>query len=1186
MTKFVGSSRVREGGRPVTHYQDFISHTGGTDWRHEAAQIDMSPSILGGSNVQSAIQNLLGLVFDSGTGFISIGSLDGYSGFYAAGKYNVNSVETPTLKDAVNAAVNDDRLVNGGVILLLPGYYRVSDTITIPNGISLIGEGPGVYIIGETSGDNPIFNIASMPTDFSINGDSGSGDQDLILGTGVKKTTFKNLIITDNSDGYVNSGNSTLSSSGMILVDRGSNVDFEKVTFIGRLNDGPVLNRLKTASAIFTLSVGLARGTSINVDGCYFDGFKNSVSFRPQLGSSDNLSIINSKIKFYGEETASYSINDCAILSSLASIKIENNFFLGAGSYSETILGIFSDSVSNPTDCSVAIVGNSGYSIGNTSRLCDNAYTLPVRSTMHSNAFGAGKDGNKPWTIVLGMDEGDILGEGGLDLILSTYSSLSEVPTKIILNPGNYSLTVNSGTFSSLKLEGNPIGKKYPTINLNLSGTTSILGNNKFIYFGNIENIYFNSINEVQLIVVTSQVNDSDVIGENVIVNNCIFKDTGLYLDERGSDNSTNSTGAWDGSATRMQAFISKCRFYQSGLFNEDWSLIIGRVNTIKLSDSYFHGSGYALIFKDSESYTANFTIDACTFDISGASITSAPVYDNPYYINISSRDTKLNIKNSAFISSTNGDSVANIISVPTASFFINIRASDVNIESCYFNTPSDTYLDTISYPMSGLYLQWVNTINLSNNVFNSGALPIKIGINDPNLASIASQNYCNISNNKISLIDSNYFTILDFDVDLDGTDSINRFVNIESNYFSNSINSSTLGFPQHLFVTGGNYNTFAAIQLYALGADVVFSNNYVFSGPATIPVSSSFTYYSGVYINSYDSTNGKSSLVTLNNNSIDAQIKFLTPANSSQYSSAVHVKSNYININNNKINANNTGASASPGFKGCLVLDCLGRSSAGDSIIVNNIFDRTSSSGSLSSLERGYILITPTTNIRGQIVDNSFVSPYISGTTTTLLEDNTSAANNWIFARNKNQTVSLSSMGSIGQIGLRNGTAGTGNNLFTVSGLTGGSTATTSDVVFRNDASVPTGQAALAYRDTANTISMLWSVPLSVIIPPGAYLVELEAEVEVSGTLASDNITGRLQLSNTSTNYFDPVTVVASGVQYPLSLVAPADFPIGTIRTDNTGTSGPWFVELFLQVYNNNNLTCYVNFLQVTYRY
>jgi len=1177
MTKFVGSSRLREGGRPVVHYQDFIAHTGATDWRHEASAIDMNPAVLNSSTVQSAIESIYNYVNGNGTGFISIGSLDGYSGFYATGKYNVNSVETPTLKDAIDAAVTDARLANGGIILLLPGYYRVSSTITIPNGISLIGEGPGVYIIGETSGGNSIFNISAITTDFSINGDSGSGDQNLILGTDVKKTLFKNLIITDNSDGYVNSGNATLSTWAMVLVDRGSNAEFEKVTFIGRLNDGPVLNRQKTLTAILALPAGLARGTSININKCYFDGLRNSVFFRPQLGSLDYLSIKNSKIKFYGEESTSYSTNDCGVLSSLANIEIENNFFLGAGAYSETLLGILSDVVSNPTDCSVKVVGNSGYTIGNISRLCDPAYTSPIRATMHGNAFSAGKDGNKPWTIVLGMDEGDILGEGSLDLILSTYDAALEVPTKIILNPGDYSLTVDSGTFSSLKLEGNSVGKKYPQIKLELTGATIDNLNNKYIIFGNnIKNIYFSSRAEFQSIHVSSAPSsNSDARGESIVVDNCIFKDTNLYVDTEGSTSGTNFTGALDGDATRMQAFISKCRFYQSALFDENWSLFLPEIDTLKLSDSYFHGTGYALLFGDvfsTGTSNTNFIIDSCVFDVAGITIDNLPLVSDPYYINLSSLTTKLNIKNSAFICSSDGNSVASIISsITDVNYFIKIRVSDLNIDSCYFNTPSDTYTDSLTYPTVGLGLLWVNSINLTNSVFNSGGLPIQIRINDTENTSTANQNYCNISNNKISLIDNNYITILDFDVDMDATDSTYRSVSVESNQFLSTADSGTGGLhAQHDAVTSSNYDAGGPIQVYVQGADVSFNNNYLVLGSKPF-TSTPFTSHAGIIINTYD-TDGKTSIINFNNNLVDANVQNIAPGTGSYYSS-VSLKSNYINVNGNRINANNSGglAATGTGFKGCLALDCRARSSAGDSIVSNNIFDRTSSAGALTTLYRGYVLVASTTDVRGQIIDNSFVSPYISGTTTTLVEDNTSTANNWIVARNKNQTQTIRVYGGYGQLGLKS----TGYTFYSVAGLVNGVTTFSSDFVFRNSLSAT--NVVLNYRDTGDDLTALWTIPLKTVIPEGASIMEVSVGVDVS--------------ANPTTTSIATLSLINSGAS-----VSDTSSPLTTSGDTLTVTAGvndyivqgsnPAYIEITLRIDSSTNIAATITDIEITYMF
>ena len=67
----------------------------------------MNPSIpnVGGTTVQGTLENLTAIVTASGSGFISIGNVDGYS----SGTYNMGTVETPTFAQAFAAAQADER---------------------------------------------------------------------------------------------------------------------------------------------------------------------------------------------------------------------------------------------------------------------------------------------------------------------------------------------------------------------------------------------------------------------------------------------------------------------------------------------------------------------------------------------------------------------------------------------------------------------------------------------------------------------------------------------------------------------------------------------------------------------------------------------------------------------------------------------------------------------------------------------------------------------------------------------------------------------------------------------------------------------------------------------------------------------------------------------------------------------
>ena len=206
VSRFQGSGREKEGGFLATHKQDFNAHVTGGDWRHGATDIDMEPIItsLGGATVQQTLENLSAFIVSEGSGFISIGKADGYDG-YAAGVYNVGTPATPLLADAFAAAFADKRLQNGGAVLVLAGTYALLSTVSVPPGITIMGELAGTIIIGHII-EGSMFKILRGTENTRIGGDSGSGDLRLEAGEPLDTTTFFNLILADNLDGYVQAG--------------------------------------------------------------------------------------------------------------------------------------------------------------------------------------------------------------------------------------------------------------------------------------------------------------------------------------------------------------------------------------------------------------------------------------------------------------------------------------------------------------------------------------------------------------------------------------------------------------------------------------------------------------------------------------------------------------------------------------------------------------------------------------------------------------------------------------------------------------------------------------------------------------------------------------------------------------------------------------------------------------------
>src|SRR5690606_18601952 len=111
---------------------------------------------------QSTLQKIATFLSTIGQNYITIG--DGYD----TGDYNA-----PPLDNAFADALTNPRLQNGGVILIKAGTYRLNSTITVPAGITIMGEPRGTYIFG-AMGENPMFHVEKSEKQFRIGGLTGS----------------------------------------------------------------------------------------------------------------------------------------------------------------------------------------------------------------------------------------------------------------------------------------------------------------------------------------------------------------------------------------------------------------------------------------------------------------------------------------------------------------------------------------------------------------------------------------------------------------------------------------------------------------------------------------------------------------------------------------------------------------------------------------------------------------------------------------------------------------------------------------------------------------------------------------------------------------------------------------------------------------------------------------------------
>lgn len=294
-------------GRLATDRYDFERHVNGTDDRHTDAQIDLSSAIVelpGSTTVQSALVALASRSIQET--FLTIGG-DDYDVYE-----NVlfDTPLKPNLDAAFTAAFADSRLKDGGVLFIKAGTYKIGDTITVPPGITILGEGFGTKLINNTNPDmlgpeKPMFIISEdviREEDLNINGNDAAYDPFL----NSKAVRFVNFVIADNfikSRGvgdfdFIQPQNL---ATPLIYVNGGAGFVCDKMLFLGRSVNGTP--SLATFSAIEVNPDNLTSSvysTSLDIRDSEFDGFNRILRFRTDKAASDYLIFKNNRCRVIG----------------------------------------------------------------------------------------------------------------------------------------------------------------------------------------------------------------------------------------------------------------------------------------------------------------------------------------------------------------------------------------------------------------------------------------------------------------------------------------------------------------------------------------------------------------------------------------------------------------------------------------------------------------------------------------------------------------------------------------------------------------------------------------------------------------------------------------------------------------------------------------------------------------------
>lgn len=1099
-----------QGGLKATHKQDFNAHTSGGDWKHDADHILMNPQLsqFPHPNVQGTLELLGGFSASQGSGFISIGntSADGY----ATGSYNVT--DSNSFESALNSAFLDDRLVNGGIILILAGTYRMNSTVTVPPGITLMGEDAGTVVIQEGSG-SAMFKFQSGETYPKLGGDSGSGELSLDPGSPLDASGLVNLILADNLDGYLTSGGQPISampSTPMVQLETGGKLTARHVKFLGRINNGTVAGRNKTQRAIGTIS-GSGQGTKLTLEECFFDGMETAVRFEPLNGDLDHLVVRNCRARTFGTEDAGAPTekDNCFIALSLCNLRAENNYHIGYGTSANQLVDacFVVTSASGGTDVDMLVTGTSGGPTSGfeTSKavLFDETASLSYQAVLSSNNWGSAV--NNPWFVTVGQGNsttggfGDFNGPGAIDLVLSTDFGY---PTTVVVNPGTY--TVNASGSGNYNFIGNEGGNSLPVFDLDVSTGTDEIGN-KVLNCGRVlKSIKFqsNSLSTFHSV----RPGATSGVSRSIQVRDCIFENVTLSVND---DAGLESSGI----------LVEDCRFEQTGTFSDNACFLLPTANHVELRGCQVTGYGYAgLIGEDTGlSYSsgvrlASIAIRDCVFDQTGFTIDDASPFTEGGYLIVDESQSWLLIENTRVVADNALDpsATATIDSALAAAGqdrYVFLRSREIHIDHSLFHSPNQIYsLGGTSYPIIGLLLQPLEDLSLNNSRILSGGCPCQIGRDTDVMSNVRSGDISILNNTFMVESDARSNTALDIDLDPTVSTGDPR-INIAHNKFKMVLGGAVTPAPPLHSATGASYDSHGIVQIFTDSLYLDFNNNLI-DGALSANMPTGYAHVSGLVVNSAPSgTPSELNPVMIQSNEIRVTNSF-SSVNVTDSASSANITGSTMLIENNFFGMFN-GVGLSSSVITCLYL--LSLSTAGGDpeppLVTGNLFTRRRNSGATTDLKDGFVRIDGSSN-RGVCHGNVFSDPTVDGSDETVFSDDSTS---WASFNNTNEYYTVTTRGETGSLGLHDDTSG--EDVYIMAG--GSGLGANLDSAITVDVTSSSAPIIFGYQDTGDDVDFKWSIPLQSLVPNGATVTEVQVTVDVSinPTGASASAESRLRV-------------------------------------------------------------------------
>lgn len=552
----VNYKQVQSPGRLVTTRSDFENHWTGSNFRHKADQIDMNPVLSFTPTVPPDIDNVQGTlaamlnIIQSGNDFVTIGD-----GAVSMGTYTVGPTY-PTVEDCFNAAIDALRFkASGGIILLKSGIYNFTSTVTLPAGISVMGELGGTIV--NATADFPIFTISECPT-------VGINYAHIVAPTtvpadGYRQNKIFNLTFFDN---YLQTDAVLVSATScFIMLERGSNVEIDKCSFFGKYRGLPGTSVTMTRQAVATDILGSSYNTLLTFKNSLVFSTQKAITYEVDTTKSNRLSVVDNRFWCTGIIGSINPVDRNIILFDGCDANFCNNdvkfgvydnnqsvdCFIYCNSYPQQLSSLIVTGnkivVTTATDYHNSLIHmvNASPDTG-----------IYFKSVITGNSCVGSNDSND-WYIVVGDGSstiGDINGERALSRIYSYYtqennynnqteSHLHEQIT-IFVKAGSYLIDGTSFTTSfsnfAFKLIGLPHSGNLPRISFNITAPAL---NGQSIYLGShIENISFeapiNYLYYVQVLdgfVKPNIPTARNIYVKNIIIRNCYFYNTGIKID-------------------------------------------------------------------------------------------------------------------------------------------------------------------------------------------------------------------------------------------------------------------------------------------------------------------------------------------------------------------------------------------------------------------------------------------------------------------------------------------------------------------------------------------------------------------------------------------------------------------------------------------------------------------------------